>query len=194
MAKLNLGCGQNKKDGYINVDKYDSFIPEVVCDLEAFPWPFGNNYADEIYLTHVLEHLGASLDQFLSIMKELYRISAPDAKIFISVPHPRSDGFAGDPTHVRPINPAILSLFSKKKNLEWKALGWPNSPLATYIDVDFDMISVEYKLTPHWAEQLRTGKMNAAEIDFALKSYFNVVDEINITLCVCKQETQIAAS
>lgn len=92
-------------------------------DLESFPWPFDDNSADEIVMRHSLEHMGASADVFFSIMKELYRISAPGAKILIAVPHPRSDGFAGDPTHVRPINPAILSLFSKKNNREWKDLG-----------------------------------------------------------------------
>jgi len=186
MTKLNLGCGQNKLDGYVNVDKYDSFKPDVVWDLETFPWPFESSSADEIVMRHSLEHMGAATETFLSIMKELYRVGAPGAKILIAVPHPRSDGFAGDPTHVRPINPAILSLFSKKKNREWKELGWPNTPLATYLDIDFDMSDVNFALTPHWAAQMQAGKITRDALDFAINSYFNVVDEIKITLTVCK--------
>ena len=40
MIRLNLGCGQNKLDGYVNVDKYPTFSPDVLWDLETFPWPF----------------------------------------------------------------------------------------------------------------------------------------------------------
>jgi hypothetical protein len=186
MIKLNLGCGQNKIDGYINVDKYDSFSPEVVWDLEVIPWPFETSSADEVILHHSLEHMGATVDVFLLVMKELYRVSAPDATVIISVPHPRSEGFAGDPTHVRPVTPTILSLFSKKKNLEWKQLGWPNTPLATYIDVDFDITAINLSLMPHWAGQLNSGKIDRKALDFAMDSYFNVVDEIKVTLKVCK--------
>src|SRR5579859_5561149 len=73
MIRLNLGCGQNKKEGYVNLDKYDSFSPDVVWDLERFPWPFETSSVGEVALIHCLEHLGASADIFLGIMKELYR-------------------------------------------------------------------------------------------------------------------------
>jgi hypothetical protein len=184
--KLNLGCGQNKLDGHVNVDKYGSFAPDVMWDLESFPWPFDDNSADEIVMRHSLEHMGASADVFFSIMKELYRISAPGAKILIAVPHPRSDGFAGDPTHVRPINPAILSLFSKKNNREWKELGWPNTPLGIYLNVDFDVVEANFALTPHWAKKMQNNEISREDVEFALNSYFNVVDEITVTLVACK--------
>jgi hypothetical protein len=135
---------------------------------------------------HCLEHVGAAVDTFLSIIKELYRISAPAATIFSAVPHPRSDGYVGDPTHVRAINPHIMSLFSKKNNREWKTAEWPNTPLATYIDVDFEVTDVNFGLTPHWATQLQTGQITREALDFAISSYFNVVDEVKLTLTVCK--------
>ena len=186
MFKLNLGCGQNRREGYINVDKYDSFSPDLVWDLEVFPWPFDTSSVNEIVMHHALEHMGASTDVFLSIVKELYRVSVPNATILIAVPHPRSDGFTGDPTHVRAINPAVMSLFSKKNNRRWKELGWPNTPLATYIDVDFEIVHTEFALTPYWAQQLSSCKITKEDAEFAVNSYFNVADEIKITLKVCK--------
>ena len=30
LVKLNLGCGQNKRDGFINIDKYPTFSPDLL--------------------------------------------------------------------------------------------------------------------------------------------------------------------
>jgi len=186
MLKLNLGCGQNKRDGYVNVDKFDTFAPDVVWDLESFPWPFETGQVGEIVMHHVLEHLGASVDTFFSIMKEMYRICAAGAKIYIDVPHPRGEGFAGDPTHVRPITPTILSLFSKKNNVEWRKRGWPNTPLGFYLDVDFEILSSEFQLTPRWIAKLQSGQIRQEQLNEAVETYFNVVDEIRMILEVRK--------
>jgi len=72
--KLNLGCGEVKHDGYINVDKYDIFEPDVVQDLEKFPWAFEDNSVDEIIMHHVLEHLGQTTEEYMNILAELHRI------------------------------------------------------------------------------------------------------------------------
>ncbi len=186
MIRLNLGCGQNLMEGYINVDKYASFSPDVIWDLEVTPWPFETDSVDEINLRHVLEHLGAQTEVFLSIMKELYRVCAPNAVVHIAVPHPRSDGFSGDPTHVRPINENIMSLFSQQKNREWKELGWPNTPLGTYLDIDFDIESLGYSLMPYWGTKYQNGELNPDELEFAKNTYFNVVNEITMDLRAIK--------
>lgn len=186
MLKLNLGCGQNRKPGYVNVDKFATFAPDVVWDLEVFPWPFGESEVEEILLFHCLEHMGAETDVFLGIMKEMYRVCAHDARIHIAVPHPRSDGFAGDPTHVRPVTPLILSLFSKRNCLEWGRLGWPNTPLALYLDVDFELLSTELELMPYWNELSRTGRITEEGLREALDRYYNVVNEIRMVLAVRK--------
>jgi hypothetical protein len=39
--KLNLGCGDNKRPGYVNGDVCGS--PDVVCDLSAFSWPWDDD-------------------------------------------------------------------------------------------------------------------------------------------------------
>jgi len=186
MLKLNLGCGQNKMAGYINVDKYGTYAPDVVWDLEKFPWPFEANSADEIVMNHSLEHMGASSDIFFGIIKELYRVAVPGAKIHINVPHPRGEAFASDPTHVRPVTPNIFTLFSKKNNAKWQETGEPNTPLGMYLDVDFEIANIQYKLTPHWQEQLNSGKITRDDLNHAAMTYYNVIDEIRMIIQAVK--------
>ena len=58
--RLNLGCGNNKISGFLNVDIHGE--PDIRHDLEEFPWPWGSGTVSEIVLNHVLEHLGKTSD------------------------------------------------------------------------------------------------------------------------------------
>lgn len=180
--KLNLGCGQNKLDGFVNIDKYPTFSPDLVWDLEQTPYPFDAGSVIEIAARHVLEHLGQNPDVFLRVIKELHRILAPGGIIDIKVPHFRSDGFWGDPTHVRPITPTIMALFSKKNCRMFAERGWPNTPLADYLDIDLEVESVSIALMPYWAQLSRSGEVTSEELDLALNTQWNVVDEISMTV------------
>lgn len=200
--KLNLGCGQNKLDGYVNVDKHGE--PDVLIDLEHFPWcplvpastrfpvlylndqALADNCADEVVLNHVLEHLGATPDVFIGVMKELYRVCKPGALVHINVPHPRHDHFIGDPTHVRVVTPEVLSLFSKTNCERWAEAGAANSPLAMYHDVDFEMRKTVMKLDGKWAEMHDKGEITAIKLTQAMQDHNNVVREIRMVLEVIK--------
>jgi len=185
--KLNLGSGQNPRPGYVNVDKYGD--PDLKCDLESFPWPWPDSSVSEIVLIHVLEHLGASPDVFIRIMKEMYRVCEPAALIYIVVPHPRHDNFIGDPTHVRPVTPAMLQLFSKKANLRWRETGAANSPLALYHGVDFESAEDPvYMLEEPYLSDARSAKIGNEAIGELEKKLNNVVSEIRIRLKVVKEE------
>jgi hypothetical protein len=182
--KLNLGSGQNPQPGFVNVDKFGE--PDLRCDLETFPWPWPDNSVSEIVMNHVLEHLGASTEVFIGIMKELYRVCEPGARIRIAVPHPRHDTFINDPTHVRPITPEVLSLFSKRQNLRWKETGAANSPLALYHGVDFEVVSEEYFLDEPYSSDLQQGRLEQDELKALLRKHNNVASEISITLQAVK--------
>lgn len=139
MEKINLGCGSNRIDGWINVDKFEP--ADLVVDLENQHWPFNDNSVDEVLFYHSLEHMGETVAGFFHIMKELYRVCCNEAKITIVVPHPFSRDFINDPTHVRVITPAVLDLFSKENNDLWVKQSTPNSKLALQLKVDFKIIN-----------------------------------------------------
>ncbi len=52
--KLNIGCGNDKKKGYVNVDFSPDVKPDKVWNLEKVPIPFKENSVDEILAHHVL--------------------------------------------------------------------------------------------------------------------------------------------
>jgi SAM-dependent methyltransferase len=83
LKKLNLGCGKFKKEGYVNLDCYEDLDPDVVHDLNKFPYPFGDNEFDLIEADHVLEHL----DDGFRAMKEMHRILKDGGTLVIKVPH-----------------------------------------------------------------------------------------------------------
>ncbi|TXI76021.1 MAG: FkbM family methyltransferase [Dokdonella sp.] len=191
--KLNMGCGMNKLPGYTNVDMFAECAPDFLHDLEQTPWPWANDSVTEVVFSHSLEHIGGDSRVFLAMMQELYRVCQNGAAIRIAVPHPRHDHFIGDPTHVRIITPLVLQLFSKRKNLAWKAAGAANSPLALYLGVDFEVEEVNYLLDEPYSTLHREGKLDDDGVNAALREKNNVASEIRILLRVVKPEAEATA-
>jgi SAM-dependent methyltransferase len=89
--KINLGCGDKKLKGFINVDVCGN--PDINVDLSMFPWPFEDESADEIYSEHFLEHV----KDFEKTIFEIHRVLKPNGILHFKVPHFKSPYF---PWHV----------------------------------------------------------------------------------------------
>lgn len=190
--KFNMGCGFKKLEGYVNVDKYPECSPDMQFDLEVLPWPIAADQATEILFNHSLEHMGQSSEAFLGIIKEIYRISKEGAAVKITVPHPRHDLFLGDPTHVRPITPITLSLFSKEKNRLWQARGESYSPLAIYLDVDFEIESTLHILEQEYFTKMQEGELSEEDVLKIASEKNNIVTEYQFLLRVKKEPSASA--
>lgn len=184
--RLNLGCGHDRKDGWHNVDKIAAAEPDEVADLEQLPWPWADDAAEEVLLRHVLEHLGAATETYLGIMRELWRICRPGALVRVIVPHPRHDHYLNDPTHVRPVTPQSLEMFSQKKNREWIAKGLGNTPLGLYTGIDFELVSVDMLPDEPWRGRLQRGEMQPGELQQAMRLYNNVIMETTVVMKAVK--------
>jgi ubiquinone/menaquinone biosynthesis C-methylase UbiE len=95
MKKLNLGCGRDIRQGYVNLDSVKMPGVDVVHNLDKYPYPFKDSTFDEVYAAHVLEHL----DDLVKALKELRRVTKPNGTITIRVPFFPSMYAASDPTH-----------------------------------------------------------------------------------------------
>ncbi|MBL4720099.1 MAG: hypothetical protein JKY20_03060 [Alphaproteobacteria bacterium] len=186
--RLNLGCGSNKREGFINVDLSPLCEPDLVWNLEETPWPWPNSSVSEIVLIHVLEHLGETTEKYFGVLQEMYRVCRPDARINIVVPHPRHDDFLHDATHVRAVTVEGLSMFSRKNCEEWIANGDANTPLAMVAGVDFEVVESEFRLEEPWASKLALKSLTEVEVMQAIKMHNNVVKETRILLQVIKTQ------
>jgi hypothetical protein len=182
--KLNLGCGEKKMPGWVNVDKFGE--PDLRHDLETFPWPWADNSVSEILLHHVLEHLGQSTAVYLEIIKEIYRVCHDEAQVRIVVPHYRHDFFFGDPTHVRAITPMSLEVFSQRLNREYLAAGHANTPLGLYIGVNFEVIQTLYTPSSHYFSIHREPQVDLELLMTSAALYNNMIEQIDMTLRVIK--------
>jgi hypothetical protein len=85
MKKLNLGCGNDYKKGWVNLDLID-VKKDIKHDLNKIPYPFKKSLFDETLMKMILEHV----QDPIGVLKEVIRISKDNAKIIVIVPHATS--------------------------------------------------------------------------------------------------------
>lgn len=96
--KLNLGCGDDYREGWINADIRPEVDPDLVLNVDHASLPFADNTFEFVLLDNVLEHS----HDLLSLLTELHRVTAPGARLLFRGPHWNSAGAWTDPTHTRP--------------------------------------------------------------------------------------------
>lgn len=184
--KLNIGCGFNKLDGYVNVDQFPECEPEVLWNLGETPWPFEENSVDELAAHHVLEHLGQETKVFFAIIKELYRLMTHGGRMKITVPHPYHQTFISDPTHVRPFMRNTLEMMNRHKNLDWAERNVNVTMLALMLDINFVMVHAIQRYDGPWRRKLESGELSLEQVRDAAETQLGVIKELEFVLCADK--------
>ena len=134
--KLNLGSGNKIKVDYLNLDFKQSDGVDLVHDLNIYPWPINDSTFSEVLAENVIEHL----DDFISTMEEIYRISSDNAKIKISVPYWNSSFAYIDPTHKKSFHELTFSFFDPESGY------CKERPY--YTKARFKLVSYSYLISP----------------------------------------------
>lgn len=93
--KLNLGCGMCHREGYLNVDLVASVNPDLVHDLDIYPYPLPHNHFEHIHAGDVVEHLS----DIPAFMEQVWELLVPNGTIEITCPHYSCNNSYTDPTH-----------------------------------------------------------------------------------------------
>jgi len=126
--ELLIGCGNRRsKDmgatdqkefkNLTTLDIDENCKPDVLWDLNDLPYPFGDNYFDEIHAYDVLEHFGAQGDYraFFAQFSEFWRISKHGALFLATVPVWNGMWAFGDPGHTRVLPPGCFHYLAQKQ-------------------------------------------------------------------------------
>jgi ubiquinone/menaquinone biosynthesis C-methylase UbiE len=122
VVKLDLGCGTNKREGFIGVDSRKFEGVDQVVDLKSDLWPWEDSSVEEAHCSHMIEHLTAS--ERIHFVNELYRVLAPAGKCTIIAPHWNSCRAYGDLTHQWPPVSEFWFYYLSK---EWRKVNAPHN-------------------------------------------------------------------
>lgn len=104
--KLNFGCGDKKREGFINIDISSKCKPDYVWDIRKAPYPeewAPKGKVTRIECDNLMEHL--TPDEVIFVMNEFHRILKDGGTILVVSPALHRldmnvlDAVFGDPTH-----------------------------------------------------------------------------------------------
>jgi hypothetical protein len=121
--KIDIGCGPNKKPGYVGLDRIGFKGVDRVVDLTQ-KWPIDDDVVDEIYSSHFLEHLHPF--ERVHVVNEAWRVLKDAGKMTLIVPHWSSGRAYGDPTHVWP---PFAEMWFHYLSREWRLAEAPHTDI-----------------------------------------------------------------
>jgi SAM-dependent methyltransferase len=132
---LDVGCGINKYNGAVGLDRNPASRADVLADLDRFPYPFRDGVFDEVRAIHVIEHVS----DVIRSVEEFHRLLRAGGKLYIVTPHYTDFSSFCDPTHRWHLNTYSLRYF-----------GEDHAGFGYYSEARFRERSVRVKLLNFW--------------------------------------------
>lgn len=173
--RIDIGCGKNKKEGFIGLDQFPIPGVDVVTDLTK-RWPYEDNSVDEANCSHFIEHLTNFNGKWerVKFFNELHRVLKPGAKCALAFPHWASNRFYGDPTHKEPFSEMGFYYLNK----EWRLQQTPG------VDISYnpDGYSCDFDFTYGYAMNPSITAFNEARQQYAMANYKEAITDIVATI------------
>lgn len=152
--KINLGCGDDKRDGWWNVDVDETRDPDQVINLDHSPWNLPSNHFEYALASHVVEHLG-DVD---AAFEEAARILVDLGTLEVRMPLGRDA--RTDPTHRREWTYDTPEFYSCAHRRSWgpdtdfklvarEVRGW-------FVGPHYHLNPVLDRLAPRWPRLVET--------------------------------------
>ena len=203
--KLDLGCGINKRAGFLGVDRRRFPGVDGVTDLTQKHWLFDapqlgsvklvaattpdgrtgftlpDDSVAEVHCSHFLEHLdhNQAKPERVRFMNELWRVLVPGGKATIITPHWASHRAYGDFTHA---DKPVSEMFYYYLNKTWRKAEAPDN------DIEFnpDGYSCDFNCRLGYLPNPDLAKQEKAEMDFALSWYKDAILDLTASLTAIK--------
>ena len=175
--RLDIGCGKNKREGFIGVDRIKFDTVDVVCNVGTEKLPYGDSTVDEIHCSHFLEHL--TQEERVHFLNEAWRVMRKDAKMSVITPHWASNRAYGDPTHKWP---AVSEMFFYYISKAWRATQAPHT------DIEFNPAGFRCDFSATWGYSMHQDLVtrNQEYQQHALTFYKEAAQDLHATLVAVK--------
>lgn len=173
MVKLDIGCGPNKKEGFIGIDQFPMSGVDVVMDLRKDRLPYEDNSVDEVNASHFLEHLTAT--ERVHLLNEVYRVLKHGGTATVITPHWASNRAYGDFTHQWP---PVSEMFYYYLSKTWRDTNAPH----TDGGINPDGYTCDFLATWGYSYNPELNNRHPEHVQFALANYKEVVLDMMATL------------
>lgn len=88
ITKIDLGCGDTKREGFWGIDFCPGPSVDLVLNIESERLPFEDNSIEHVFSSHMFEHLS----DLTFPLQEIIRVCKEDALVEIWTPYGKSNG------------------------------------------------------------------------------------------------------